>query len=324
MSRSPQGVKPLEGAASLRATAHLPGSSALRSPGNKSPRRTGSPREATTPNRTPTRTPALSGSRSPLGSHVADTTTPAPAHDLAGSTGALMAIFGDPGYITSSKKAASSDRAATSPKGQVQLKAPEVASKEASKKVTPNVASKVASKEALTTASTVAGEETEANDATTATTAASLRVSRKPTSPSRQASAPPKLVPTVPDHHAASPNHCTPEDCSPKHPGGPSDKHSPKQEATPSSPSPPRQFPFSTETLGCLVFLTLAVIIAMVFATVYYLTESKNSTAAAIKAAPELANACADNNSHAGCHIVTLCAMDELTLLQVFRCAAAL
>ncbi|KAH7950574.1 hypothetical protein HPB51_028405 [Rhipicephalus microplus] len=306
MSHSPQRVKPSEGAASSWATAHLPGSSALRSPGDKSPRRTGSPREATTPNRTPTRTPAMSGSRSPLGSHVAGTTTPAPAYDLAGSTGALMAAFGAPGYITSSKKAASSDGAATSPKGQVQLKAPEVASKEA-----------------LTTASTVAGEETEANDATTATTAASLRVSQKPTSPSRkpaafatkyleigtfrsQTSEPPKLVPTVPDHHAASPGHCTPEDGSPKHPGGPSDKQSPKQEATPSSPSPPRQFPFSTETLGCLVFLILAVIIAIVFATVYYLTESKNSTAAAIKAAPELANACADNNSHAGCHNVTL------------------
>ncbi|KAH8041816.1 hypothetical protein HPB51_018568 [Rhipicephalus microplus] len=289
MSRSPQSVKPSEGGASSWATAHLPGSSALRSPGNKSSRRTASPREATTPNQTPTRTPAMSGSRSPLGSHVAGTTTPAPAYDLAESTGALMAAFGAPGYITSSKKAASSDGAATSPKGQVQLKAPEVASKEA-----------------LTTASTVAGEEAEANDATTATTAASLRVSQKPTSPSRQASAPPKLVPTVPDHYAASSGHCTPEDGSPKHPCGPSDKQSPKQEVTPSSPSPPRQFPFSTETLGCLVFLILAVIIAIVFATVYCLTESKNSTAAAIKAAPELANACADNDSHAGCHNVTL------------------
>ncbi|KAL3235458.1 hypothetical protein MRX96_048292 [Rhipicephalus microplus] len=224
MSHSPQRVKPTEGAASSWATTHLPGSSALRSPGDKSPRRTASPREATTPNQTPTRTPAMSGSRSPLGSHVAGTTTPAPAYDLAGSTGALMAAFGAPGYITSSKKAASSNGAATSPKGQVQLKAPEVASKEA-----------------LTTASTVAGEETEANDATTATTAASLRV---------RTSAPPKLVPTVPDHHAASPGHCTPEDGSPKHPGGPSDKQSPKQEATPSSPSPPRQFPFSNRDPG--------------------------------------------------------------------------
>ncbi|KAL1479781.1 hypothetical protein MTO96_051585 [Rhipicephalus appendiculatus] len=292
MSHSPQRVKSSEGAASSRATAPSPGSSAVRSPGTKSPRRMGSPRRVTTPARTPPR----SGNRSPLASGAA---TPSPAHDIAGSTGALMAAFGAPGYVKSSKKAASSDGAATSPKGQVQPKTPEVASKEGPKKVAPKGAqkespttAKVAAMHATTTR-TVTVEDTEARETTTATTAASLRVSKKPMSPSRQASvspkAAPKAAPKAPtDHPAGSTVSRAPEDGAPKHTSGPSDQKSPKDsEAAPSGPPSPRKFPFSTGDRGLP-------------------PESKNSTAAAIRAAPELANACADRDSHAECRNVTL------------------
>ncbi|KAH7959895.1 hypothetical protein HPB49_014766 [Dermacentor silvarum] len=82
-------------------------------------------------------------------------------------------------------------------------------------------------------------------------------------------------------------------------------------ERSSSTVAAPPSWDFSPKALCCLAMLVLAVVIAVMFIRIY-LKSSRNSTAAALRAAPEFADTCYGESALAGCRSVTLYMLDAM------------
>ncbi|XP_075539835.1 uncharacterized protein LOC142574687 [Dermacentor variabilis] len=303
MSHSPQSGKPSEAALPSRAAA--PGRGGTRSP----PKSAGSPSavtsrrsKANSPSRSP---PPGSPSRSvSKAARPAGQTAPVTGTDIAGSIAALMGAFRAVRKFKSAKRNAPSTGASTPAKRQEQRNAPAVA---------PALPEASATSLYAATETTAVVEATEGRDTTTATTGATVVESRMTASSGRlltSASARSSVVRRAPEPHTGSPGHRSPKDRTAEPNVASAGQKSSKQEAAQSPPAS-WNFPLSPEHVCCLIVVILAAVITVAFAVIY-LKHSRNSTAAALRAAPEFAGACADEGALAGCRNVTRYMLDAM------------